>query len=649
MADGIKINITSDDESVLKDLEKIESKARKTFERAAAAAKKTANEIAALDQKMKDLAAAKRVELGAGLPWKPEELDAIVDKALDSDKAFRRMTAAMDQLQTKWQAQTDAANEAKDAYSQASQKADEAAKNISKKASVVDKLKQAFAGLAARLGLTGRESKKAEKGLKKTNDRAKPLTKSILKLSSMFKLLLLRMVMRKAIEAMRKGFQDLAQYSDAFNKTMSQLSTTILYARNAIATAFAPVLEALTPIIVDVTNRFIDMTNIVAAFTANLFGNATTFTKAKKAAVDYAKSVAGATKANKKALASFDELNIIGDNDSGMPTPAEMFEEEEIEATILTISDRVKDLFEDWRKAAEPTIKAVKDLASNLEPLKDFVAQGLINFYERFLEPVSGWVLGEGIPRLVDALKNGLAKIDLTKVSDSLNRLWDALKPFAVKVGEGLVWLWENVLVPLGEWTVSNLLPAFLDLLAGALDALGSIIDALRPLFEWLWNEFLEPLAQWTGDLIIKAIHWLTDAFERFSDWARANPETIRTMAEIILGFLAGLWVYNTTKKIVTFITSALIPAFTGLGGAINAAAISSTVATIGFAALAAAVLQYLVNLGVAASRLRAVGYGYDRPKAPNDPVQGNLANRRVDVYLYGAGGNAAKERYVNP
>jgi len=63
----------------------------------------------------------------------------------------------------------------------------------------------------------------------------------------------------------------------------------------------------------------------------------------------------------------------------------------------------------------------------------------------------------------------------------------------------------------------------------------------------------------------------------------------------------------------------------------------------------AAAVRQYIIGKGIDASRLRAVGYGFDRPKAKNDPVQGNLANRRVDVYLYGAGGKAAKMQYLNP
>lgn len=51
----------------------------------------------------------------------------------------------------------------------------------------------------------------------------------------------------------------------------------------------------------------------------------------------------------------------------------------------------------------------------------------------------------------------------------------------------------------------------------------------------------------------------------------------------------------------------------------------------------AEAALSYLVlRGGIEPSRLTAVGYGFDRPKAPNDPKTGNPVNRRVEIYLRG-------------
>ena len=53
----------------------------------------------------------------------------------------------------------------------------------------------------------------------------------------------------------------------------------------------------------------------------------------------------------------------------------------------------------------------------------------------------------------------------------------------------------------------------------------------------------------------------------------------------------------------------------------------------------AGAVLEYLAEHGkIAPSRMEAFGYGFDRPKVANDPVNGNPENRRVEVYIRGAG-----------
>ena len=61
----------------------------------------------------------------------------------------------------------------------------------------------------------------------------------------------------------------------------------------------------------------------------------------------------------------------------------------------------------------------------------------------------------------------------------------------------------------------------------------------------------------------------------------------------------------------------------------------------------ARAVARYFELKGVDAARINAVGYGFDYPKAANDPVSGNVANRRVEVYISGA--KAGKVNYVTP
>jgi outer membrane protein OmpA-like peptidoglycan-associated protein len=55
------------------------------------------------------------------------------------------------------------------------------------------------------------------------------------------------------------------------------------------------------------------------------------------------------------------------------------------------------------------------------------------------------------------------------------------------------------------------------------------------------------------------------------------------------------------------------------------------------------AVLDYLVSKGIGRKRMTAKGFGFSRPKAPNDPKKGNPLNRRVEVYIRGSGSGNGK------
>ncbi len=63
----------------------------------------------------------------------------------------------------------------------------------------------------------------------------------------------------------------------------------------------------------------------------------------------------------------------------------------------------------------------------------------------------------------------------------------------------------------------------------------------------------------------------------------------------------------------------------------------------------AQAVQSYMVGKGVPAASLTSTGYGFSRPKVQPDLVNGNPENRRVEIYVRGAGTNADKIKYVNP
>ena len=110
-------------------------------------------------------------------------------------------------------------------------------------------------------------------------------------------------------------------------------------------------------------------------------------------------------------------------------------------------------------------------------------------------------------------------------------------------------------------------------------------------------------LWDWAAPLIDIGLDWLATAWDglnkvlkAFSDWCVANPETVKTMANIILAFFAGIELYLITKKIGNAI-SLFIPKLVSLIKNLNLVNIASTGLAIGgFAALAVGIVQISKN-----------------------------------------------------
>ena len=211
------------------------------------------------------------------------------------------------------------------------------------------------------------------------------------------------------------------------------------------------------------------------------------------------------------------------------------------EDAVSKLGKKWKKVFEDMKKAIEPTTKALKNLWNNgLARLGKFGWTALKDFWQHFLVPVGKWTMGTGLPRFINALNDGLMKVNFGKINKALAKLWDSLAKFTVNVGDGLLWIWENILVPLGTWTANEVVPRFLDTLRLAIDAVNSVLTALKPLFNWFWDSVLEPVAKWTGSAFLKAWDGINEALKAFSDWCTTYPGDIQFIATMVAGFFAA-------------------------------------------------------------------------------------------------------------
>lgn len=277
---------------------------------------------------------------------------------------------------------------------------------------------------------------------------------------------------------------------------------------------------------------------------------------------DLGSSTKKANKEAKKALAGFDDLEIITSNlaDSADSAAGSMGEigggigAMDTNVDFSTEGEAPDTTWLDTFSAKlEPAREALARLAEQLQPLKEFSSQALQDFYNLVLVPIGSWVLAKGFPRFVDAISKQLALVDWDRLNGALENLWESVTPFAINVGEGLLWFWENVLTPLISWALNNLIPAQIDLITAAIQFIDEIIQAAKPALLWFWDTFLVPIRDYIWQSIIDFINLMTDAFNALTDWAKNNQSTVENIATVVLGFLAGIWVYNSTKKLIEF------------------------------------------------------------------------------------------------
>lgn len=375
----------------------------------------------------------------------------------------------------------------------------------------------------------------------------------------------------------------------------------------AIGSVFMPILGAVLPYIIAFARALTTVIGVFAKFLGYKTPEYKNFATASIGAGNLAKSMGNAGKgtdklgkslgsATKKAkelrkqIMGFDELNIltkpsenagIGSSGSGkggsiggvggdFAVPDLTGYDNLMDTVNNKIDEIYKNIIDVFYKIGEalaPTKKAFERLGVELERLGNFAWSGLLDFYNSFLVPVGNWVFGEGLPRFVDAVTNGLAKVSWDKINDSLHNLWTNLAPFSITVGKGLLWFWEKVLVPIGSWTLNNVVPTFLNLLSGTIAFLTPIVDGCISGLDWLWSSFLSPMASWTGGVICDVLNNLSGILMKIGEWISRHTKIIENLT-IILGSFAIAWgivtAAVTTWNVVCGISSVVTGAFAG-------------------------------------------------------------------------------------
>ena len=405
---------------------------------------------------------------------------------------------------------------------------------------------------------------------------------------------------------LKEGIDNLAQYSDDTNKALSILMSGMTRLKNSFATAFSPLVEYVAPALTQFINLLSQAVTWTAQLLAALTGK-DTFVKAVKVQQDYADSLdktkdetKDAAKETEKALAPFYKLIQITTGkkkkeDKNELKPEDMFITEEVSNDIKLQAEAIKDtlgklfdpLKESWfengpqvMSSLQNTFSAIKQLASdvgasfmqvwNVEGYGKAITDDLLITFSNLVDTVGNlvtnfdkaWVSGDTGTNILrhlgdiileitgffrqssESLKEWSADLDFTPLLESFDRILIAIKPIVSDVGNLLLWFLNNVLLPIAKWGIEQALPAVFDLIAAALKAIHSVIDALKPLGIWLWEEFLQPLGEWTGAVIIAALEKVVEWLTKFSDWVSRNQTLVENITLAVLAFFAA-WKFS--------------------------------------------------------------------------------------------------------
>lgn len=257
-------------------------------------------------------------------------------------------------------------------------------------------------------------------------------------------------------------------------------------------------------------------------------------------------------KAAKKAMLPMDELNILAtkntDTDSGTKGGtggSGGTAEEDVEDTTKK-GNFLSNLFS--KVNFKPLAEALDRLKTSATGLGKDLWSGLEYLWKNVLQPLGTWTINEAIPTFMDKLSTILNRLDGTvkKINfepllTAFGKIYTAVQPIGETLWQGLLWAYDNILEPLGLWTINDALPTFLTALSGALTVVNPILQVFGDMFLGIWNGFLKDLAIWSGSVFITALTTIGDLLSGLGTWMSENKGVVEAITTAVLLFF-GAW-----------------------------------------------------------------------------------------------------------
>lgn len=253
-----------------------------------------------------------------------------------------------------------------------------------------------------------------------------------------------------------------------------------------------------------------------------------------------AESAKEAEKANKGSLAAFDELNVLAQETT------ETTEPDTNQSSLNALSGGIGNGI---------TLDIDADTAKAESKMSTFI-DGIKLSLEDFFAPLRNAWDKHG-KHIISSVKDWAKNLDFEPLKKSFDDLKMSAEPLVDTIGGGLSWFVDEILEPLGKWTIEEGVPAFFEALSGAFDLISKVGELVGSVLKSIWDNFLSKVVSFAGDAIVT---FLTALGQFLSDVAN-NPDAVTALvviAEVIATIVVAVKLIQSVPGIISGISAAI-------------------------------------------------------------------------------------------
>lgn len=149
----------------------------------------------------------------------------------------------------------------------------------------------------------------------------------------------------------------------------------------------------------------------------------------------------------------------------------------------------------------------------SLEPVAEFFVNVGLDIQEYFINPLVAFWTNNILTGIIDTLTKFNNAVNWEGVRGGINSILTTLRPVLESIMSLGLWIFSNVLKPIGEWFMNSAFPAISSALSSFFMAISRIWNALSPSLIEFYKEVLVPFGNAIGDKIISKLQDITNYF----------------------------------------------------------------------------------------------------------------------------------------